>query len=78
MKKLVLILFVLIISSCINGVSKKIPLKKGDTRITITDKHVIHEKCSGFDNFGTPHWEFEYIESRCEYEWKLKQDSIIK
>lgn len=74
MKKFVLILFVLIISSCSGGISKRIPLKEGDTRITITDEHVIHEKCSGCNGFGTPLWHFEYIESRDEYERKLKQN----
>ncbi len=74
MKKFVLVLFVLTISSCGNGVSKRIPLKNGDTRITITDEHVIHEKCSGFNSFGTPLWGLEYIESRDEYELKLKQN----
>ena len=75
MKKFVLILFVLIVSSCTNGVSRRIPLKDGDIRITITDEHVIHEKCVGFDGlFGNPHWELEYIESRGEYERKLKQN----
>ena len=74
MKKFVLILFVLIISSCSNGVSRRIPLKEGDTRITIADEHVIHEKCSGFNGFGMPFWDLEYIESRDEYERKLKQN----
>ena len=73
MRKFILILFVLIISSCTNGVSKKIPLKTGDTRITITDEHVIREKCSGFNGLGVPFWHLEYIESRDEYERKLKQ-----
>ena len=78
MKKFILILLVLIISSCTNGVSSRIPLKEGDIRITISDEHVIHEKCLGFSNFGTPLWELEYIESRGEHEQKLKTKSIIK
>lgn len=74
MKKFILILFVFIISSCGGGVSERIPLEKGDTRITITNEHIIHEKCTGFNGFGEPFWGFEYIESRDEYERKLKQN----
>ena len=73
MKKFVLLLLVLIISSCTNGVSSRIPIKDGDTRVTITDVHVIHERCLGCTKFGNPLWELEYIESRGEYERKLKQ-----
>lgn len=71
MKNIVLILFVLIVSSCIGGVSKRIPVNEGDVRITITDKHVIHEKCEGTNGFGVPTWTLEFIESRDEYERKL-------
>lgn len=74
MKKFVLILLVLIVSSCTREVYHKIPLKEGDTRITITDKHVIHEKCLKFNSHGNPLWGLEYIESRGEYERKLKQN----
>ena len=71
MKKIVLILFVLIVSSCLGGVSKRIPVDEGDVRITITDEHVIHEKCEGTNGFGVPIWTLEFIESRDEYERKL-------
>ena len=71
MKKIVLILFVLMVSSCIGGVSKRIPIDEGDVRITITNKHVIHEKCDGINGFGTPMWTLEFIETRDEYERKL-------
>jgi hypothetical protein len=71
MKKIALILFVLMVSSCIGGVSKRIPIDEGDVRITITNKHVIHEKCDGFNGFGDPAWTLEFIETRDEYERKL-------
>lgn len=71
MKKIVLILSVLMVSSCIGGVSKRIPVHKGNVRITITDEHVIHEKCTGVNGFGVPAWTLEFIESRDEYERKL-------
>lgn len=71
MKKIILILFVLIVSSCLGGVSKRISIDEGDVRITITDKHVIHEKCEGANGFGKPIWTLELIESRNEYERKL-------
>lgn len=71
MKRIVLILFVLMVSSCIGGVSKRIPIDKGDVRITITNEHVIHEKCEDFNGFGVPIWTLEFIESRDEYERKL-------
>lgn len=71
MKKIALILSVLMVSSCIGGVSKRIPVHKGNVRITITDEHVIHEKCTGADGFGVPAWTLEFIESRDEYERKL-------
>lgn len=59
------------VSSCIGGVSQRIPVDEGDMRITITDEHVIHEKCKGADGFGVPLWTLEFIESRDEYERKL-------
>lgn len=71
MKKIVLILFVLMVSSCIEGVSKRIPVDEGDVRITITAEHVIHEKCEGATGVGCPIWALEFIESRDEYERKL-------
>lgn len=71
MKKVVLILFVLMVSSCIGGVSKRIPIDEGNVRITITNKHVIHEKCEGFNSLGDPIWTLEFIESREEYDRKL-------
>ena len=71
MKKIVLILFVLMVSSCYGGVSQRIPVDEGDMRITITDEHVIHEKCEGINGYGAPIWTLEFIESRDEYERKL-------
>lgn len=71
MKKIILILSVLMVSSCIGGVSKRIPIDEGNVRITITNKHVIHEKCEGFNSLGDPIWTLEFIESRDEYEQKL-------
>lgn len=59
------------VSSCIGGVSKRIPVNEGDVRITITNEHVIHEKCEGFNGFGDPIWALEFIESRDEYKRKL-------
>ncbi len=77
MKKIALILFVLMVSSCIGGVSERIPVDEGNIRITITDKHVIHEKCEGINGYGAPIWTLEFIESRDEYEQKLT-NSIIE
>lgn len=71
MKKIVLILSVLMVSSCNAGVSQRIPIDDGDMRITITNEHVIHEKCVGADGFGVPMWTLDFIESRDEYECKL-------
>lgn len=77
MKKIALILFVLMVSSCDGGVSKRIPVDEGAMRITITDEHAIHEKCTGVNGFGIPFWTLEFIESRDEYERKLA-NSIIE
>lgn len=75
MKKIILILAVFLISSCSDGVSKRIPLKKGDERITISEKHAIHEKCIGFNSFGKAVWRLDYIESRSEYDQKTSIDT---
>ena len=78
MKKIILATMVLIMSSCIGGVSKRIPVDEGDTRITMTSTHVIHERCIGCDGFGTPQWELEYIESRGEYDQKCESQQEEK
>ena len=54
MKKLLLICFIVFLSSCKDGVYVNIEIKEGDTRITETSEYRIIEVCDGCNGFGNP------------------------
>ncbi len=68
MRRILLIALAIILTGCYSGVSKRIPVMEGDTRVTLTETHAIHERCIGCDGFGHPRWDLDYIESRDEYD----------
>lgn len=53
MKKIIaFVCGLLLLTSCINGVSRRIPLEQGDLRVTYSKKHIIIEEIDGFTGAG--------------------------
>ena len=62
MKKIiVLLLFLLVFSSCYNDLNDATGLKKGDRRYTETEYCIVVEKCDGFNALNYAFWKFERI-----------------
>ena len=62
MKKIILLLlFLLSFSSCVNDLNIATGLKTGDKRYTETDYCIIVEKCIGFNGLGDATWKYEKI-----------------
>lgn len=64
MRKIITLLFFLLVLSSCDETSTIIGLKKGDKRITITEHYIYIEKCAGFNGINYPFWEYERIISR--------------
>lgn len=61
MKKLLLLLSLVVLSSCTNDLNTAIGLKIGDRRYTETDYCIVVEKCTGFNGLHDAYWEYEKI-----------------
>ena len=65
MKKIVsLIVTLILLCNCYGGKNYRIPISEGAVRVTMTDEHVIVERCSQVNGFGQPLWEFVRISYR--------------
>ena len=55
-KVIILVLGLIILSSCAPGTNFRVPIKEGDTRITETKEYIITEVCTGANGAGHPFW----------------------
>lgn len=62
-KVLMLLMFVFLLSGC-DDTNKLIGLKEGDIRTTETEHYIYVEKCSGFNGWNQPFWEYVKIISK--------------
>ena len=56
-KVIIIVLGLIILSSCAPGTNFRIPIKEGDTRTTETKDYIMTEVCTGSSAAGIPHWE---------------------
>lgn len=64
MKKLLLLVFAVIMLTGCNDKYEIISLKEGDIRTTETEHYIYVEKCGGFNGLNEPFWEYVKIISK--------------
>ncbi len=63
-KVIILVLGLIILSSCASDTNFHVPIKEGDTRTTETKDYIMTEVCTGANSFGHLFWKKVSIEKK--------------